>query len=285
MQRPPKLRPTSPIFRAGVGPRASPKNRYWKNLSPKNPPGEGSRQTRREPKKPAKRSAFRQSFAVISLLCGKRRRQARHKPGPTCRAGRHRADALPVEDAIAPDERRDANDLARAAIERLNRMNEVPRSQEAARVAETPRTPRRRRLIAARPVPLRRFGRFLRRSWFPPGVENFDSMTGSVPAKPAVAAAADGDDPRRLTPPADIPEPRPIDLLPIPVHRRRRPRWPKSVSAAKSVFTKSSRNRTSSSGKGKRLISRVVSRLQGLRRLLPRRARGRFAQPRPRAEC
>jgi hypothetical protein len=44
----------------------------------------------------------------------------------------------PAANASA-DERRDANDLARAAIERLNRSE--PRPQEAARAPETPRAP------------------------------------------------------------------------------------------------------------------------------------------------
>src|SRR5258705_8459197 len=45
------------------------------------------------------------------------------------------ATVPPVEAAIVPEERRDANDLARAAIERLRGANEPsPRAQEAARV-------------------------------------------------------------------------------------------------------------------------------------------------------
>ncbi|HEX9360070.1 MAG TPA: hypothetical protein VF922_00790, partial [Bradyrhizobium sp.] len=43
--------------------------------------------------------------------------------------------APPVEAAIVPEERRDANDLARAAIERLRGANDgSPRAQEAARI-------------------------------------------------------------------------------------------------------------------------------------------------------
>src|SRR5277367_5047400 len=48
--------------------------------------------------------------------------------------------APPAETAAVPDERRDANDLARAAIERLRGTTEgAPRVQEAARAPETPR--------------------------------------------------------------------------------------------------------------------------------------------------
>jgi hypothetical protein len=50
------------------------------------------------------------------------------------------APAAPVETAVAPDERRDANDLARAAIERLRANGETsPRAPETARAHETPR--------------------------------------------------------------------------------------------------------------------------------------------------
>ena len=50
------------------------------------------------------------------------------------------APAAPVETAVAPDERRDANDLARAAIERLRANGETsPRAPETARAPEAPR--------------------------------------------------------------------------------------------------------------------------------------------------
>ena len=50
------------------------------------------------------------------------------------------APAAPVETAVAPDERRDANDLARAAIERLRANGEAsPRAAETARAPEAPR--------------------------------------------------------------------------------------------------------------------------------------------------
>ena len=118
------------------------------------------------------------------------------------------APAPPVETASVPDERRDANDLARAAIERLRGGDNAPRQQEAARTpeasrVETPKneTPQVATAPALRPLP-------------PP-------ITVSTPAgepldqgsqtRPPYAANA-GSDPQRPTPPADIPVTRPLDL-------------------------------------------------------------------------
>jgi hypothetical protein len=115
--------------------------------------------------------------------------------------------APPVETASVPDERRDANDLARAAIERL-RGDNAPRQQEAARAPESSRTeaprneaPQVATAPALRPLP-------------PP-------ITVSTPAgepldqgsqtRPPYAANT-GSDPHRPTPPADIPVTRPLDL-------------------------------------------------------------------------
>src|SRR6267378_4773487 len=59
----------------------------------------------------------------------------------------------PVQATIVPEERRDANDLARAAIERLRGANEPsPRAQEAARVPEAPRAQDPPRVVSASPV-------------------------------------------------------------------------------------------------------------------------------------
>ena len=75
--------------------------------------------------------------------------------------------APPVEAAVAPEEHRDANDLARAAIERLRGASDgSPRAQEAARTRTRlafPDAPRVCRTGRRR----RRFGRFRRRSWSP----------------------------------------------------------------------------------------------------------------------
>lgn len=109
-----------------------------------------------------------------------------------------------AEASNAADERRDANDLARAAIERLRGVHDgSPRPQETARVPDAPR------VVAApavRPLP-------------PPILvstpsrETFDS-TGYSEAKPPYAAAARTDDAQRPTPPAEIPPipSRPLDL-------------------------------------------------------------------------
>ena len=68
--------------------------------------------------------------------------------------------APPIEAASVPDERRDANDLARAAIERLRGGENPPRQQEARAHPEAPRTeaprieaPRVAPAPALRPLP------------------------------------------------------------------------------------------------------------------------------------
>jgi hypothetical protein len=133
-----------------------------------------------------------------------------------------------AETASVPEDRRDANDLARAAIERLRGANEGSRSQEAARVPETPRVVS---APAIRPLP-------------PPIMvstperETQDSATGSFEARPPYAAAARNDDPRRPTPPADIPTP-PLDLraeAAVPSERGHTTVADDVLSAAKSVF-------------------------------------------------
>ena len=145
--------------------------------------------------------------------------------------------APPVETSAVPEDKRDATDLARAAIERLRGVNGAsPRVQEAIRLPETPRATTEPPHVASAPSvqPL------------PPPIvvsapntEASNPATGSVPVDPPYAAARI-DDPRRPTPPADIPSSAP------PVELRAEamlppPREHKSVaddvlSAAKSVF-------------------------------------------------
>jgi hypothetical protein len=146
--------------------------------------------------------------------------------------------APPVEAATAPEERRDANDLARAAIERLRGAGDgLPRAQEAARIPDAPRIPDQPRIVSAPPVrPL------------PPPImvstpqaETFDSASGSSQMKPPYAGAARIDDPRRPTPPADIPEAssRPLDLhaeATEPSAQEHTTVAEDMLSAAKSVF-------------------------------------------------
>ena len=142
-----------------------------------------------------------------------------------------------VETAIVPEERRDANDLARAAIERLRGANDgLPRPQEAARIPDAPRAQDPPRVVSASPVrPL------------PPPImvstpttQTFDS-SGSSRMKPPYAARID--DPRRPTPPADIPagspSSPPLDLHAEAEETSRRGHTTVAedvLSAAKSVF-------------------------------------------------
>ena len=119
------------------------------------------------------------------------------------------AEAAPA----TPEEHRDANELARAAIERLRGSGDVsPRPQEAARVTEAPRA-----IQAAPPVAAPVASAPAIRPLPPPIMvstpagDAFNASTGSTPAK-----SAGIDDPRRPTPPADIPEASPSLSLPIP---------------------------------------------------------------------
>jgi hypothetical protein len=152
--------------------------------------------------------------------------------------------APPVEAAIAPEEHRDANELARAAIERLRGAGEgSSRSQEAARTPDAPRVPDAARVpdpsrvVSAPPV----------RPLPPPimvstpGPETFDSTSGSSQIKPPYTGAVRIDDPRRPTPPADIPAAasRPLDLraeVAEPPARDHTSVAEDMLSAAKSVF-------------------------------------------------
>jgi hypothetical protein len=141
-------------------------------------------------------------------------------PGPT------------VEAAITPDEHRDANDLARAAIERLRGSNEgAPRAQEAARESvhvpdATARTAPVPPVAAVRPLP-------------PPimvSTPPADSYgSGPSPTQPYPATAR-VDDPRRPIPPADIPPAAPIDLRADASARPHTNVAEDMLLAAKSVF-------------------------------------------------
>jgi hypothetical protein len=136
--------------------------------------------------------------------------------------------APPVEAAIAPD--RDANDLARAAIERLRGTpDSSPRASEV-RLPDPPRVvaaPAAPTVSAPSVQPL------------PPPIlvstppaETFDAQT-----KPSYPATARADDPRRPTPPADIPDPKPLDLRADAIPTKPRTNVAEDVlSAAKSMF-------------------------------------------------
>ncbi len=131
--------------------------------------------------------------------------------GPAGRAGSRRRCAgchAAGRSRGAPEERRDANDLARAAIDRLRGGDESPRQKEAARPRTPDRTPRNeisRNPEAARVPEAPRVttepacGRCRPRSWY----------RRRLP-RPTNARV---DDPQRPTPPAEIPTMRPpLDL-------------------------------------------------------------------------
>ena len=112
--------------------------------------------------------------------------------------------APPVEAAAVPEERRDANDLARAAIERLRGNGEAaPRVQETARAPEANRavTPPVVSVPALRPLP-------------PPIMVSAPPADtyGQGASQPRPPYAANATDPSRPTPPAEIPLSRPLDL-------------------------------------------------------------------------
>ena len=155
------------------------------------------------------------------------------------------AALLPAEANAAPDDRRDANDLARAAIERLRNAKsseksaEQPRAPEAARAEEQPaRAQERARVnsvVYAPSVPQQSAMQPL-----PPAVTVAPgpSEAAVAPPKPfpePISGSSEirADDGLRLTPPADIPS-RPLDL------RAKQGRLSSVtedvVSAAKSVF-------------------------------------------------
>jgi len=143
--------------------------------------------------------------------------------------------AVPVETAVAPDERRDANDLARAAIERLRVNGESsPRASDMARIPDAPKIDAPR--VATTPA-LRSL---------PPPVMVSAPPTGepygqaSQQARPPYAATAEVSDPSRPTPPAEIPVSRPLDLradVAEPSVRERTTAAAEEVlSTAKSIF-------------------------------------------------
>jgi hypothetical protein len=143
---------------------------------------------------------------------------------------------VPVEAATVPEEKRDANDLARAAIERLRGSNEAsPRVQEAVRIPEARQAPEAPHVVSAPavqplPPPIMVSA---------PSTEVSNPATGSVPIKPPYGTARI-DDPRRPTPPADIPSSSPpVDLraeAALPPPREHTSVADDVLSAAKSVF-------------------------------------------------
>jgi hypothetical protein len=115
--------------------------------------------------------------------------------------------APPVEAAVTPEDRVNANEIARATLERLRGANEGPaRSMEAAHTPDSPRLvsspPAAVQVVRPLPPPI---------MVSTPGNDRLDSAPGSS-RNPPYAAAAPSDDPRRPTPPAEIPTAPPLDL-------------------------------------------------------------------------
>lgn len=135
---------------------------------------------------------------------------AEPKRHPQVQRERAVARLTPAETTTSPDERRDAADLARAAIERLRgtRTGEPARPQEAARSQETaPRQPEPPR-VAVQEVP----------RVVPPSVQPLPpAIMVSTPRvetpDPQIQPDTQPLDPRRPIPPANIPDAaRPLDL-------------------------------------------------------------------------
>jgi hypothetical protein len=121
----------------------------------------------------------------------------------------------PVETASVPADR-DANDLARAAIERLRKEDGQSHSQEASRAPETPHLQEAPRAVAPPTPPVSTAS--IRPLPPPitvivPPVEGQANNQGFGQGNPPhYTASINPDDSNRLVPPADIPPPPPIDL-------------------------------------------------------------------------
>jgi len=129
--------------------------------------------------------------------------------------------AAPVETASAPaEDHRDANDLARAAIERLRKEDSQSHTQEASRAPDAPRLQEAPRSTVAAPPPMASAS--VRPLPPPitviaPPVEGQGNNQGNSPSNMAsnpapYTASINADNPNGLVPPADIPPPPPIDL-------------------------------------------------------------------------
>jgi hypothetical protein len=142
------------------------------------------------------------------------------------------ASVAPTETPPTPEERRDANDLARAAIERLRVSEPQQRPQEAPRVPEAPRVQDAARAVSP-PQQVQQLPPPIMVST--PSIETY----GSLPSRPPYAPTEQTADPRRPRPPGEIPTPPPLDLQADATGSTRpdRPSVAEDVlSAAKSVF-------------------------------------------------
>ena len=130
-------------------------------------------------------------------------------PAPHEKAIAKAVPAAPVENAAATppaDEHRDANDLARAAIERLRNADSQHNTQEASRAPDAPRA------VASPVVAPPQATASLRPLPPPITVSTPPVEQPAAPAPGPYTASINNDDPNRPVPPADIPPPPPIDL-------------------------------------------------------------------------
>ncbi|MET4385878.1 hypothetical protein ABIB73_001623 [Bradyrhizobium sp. F1.4.3] len=141
------------------------------------------------------------------------REKAVAKSTPAVTAGVPVVEANSAPSAAPTTATPDANDLARAAIERLRKFPESKSAekspeaapQEAARAPEAPRAQEAPRIVTAAPSAVRPL---------PPPI-TVSTPSAETPANPPYTASVGNDDPNRLTPPADIPVPviaPPLDL-------------------------------------------------------------------------
>jgi hypothetical protein len=148
------------------------------------------------PEKPAPEKAEKQDAV------GERR----HQPAAKAAA---KPVAPSAEASAQPDERRDANDLARAAIERLRATEPRPAESRAPEAARAPEP--------AKPVDASAERGKVNNAVYAPATPSAPplaqppSVTVMPPPVDAAVAQAKSDDPSRPTPPAEIPS-RPLDL-------------------------------------------------------------------------
>jgi hypothetical protein len=162
--------------------------------------------------------------------------ETRHRqPGPREKGLVKSASVPAVEPTVAPEEHRDANELARAAIERLRGSNGgSSRVQEASRIPDPPRSPDVAHVVSAPPVSAPVVSS-------PPPLP--PAIMVSTPAIETSPAAVEIDNPNRPTPPAEIPAAsvpaEPLDLradAAQPPRRQHTNVAEEMLLAAKSVF-------------------------------------------------
>lgn len=145
------------------------------------------------PEKPASEKAEKQDAA------GERR----HQPAAKAAA---KPVAPPAEAGAQPDERRDANDLARAAIERLRATEPRPAESRAPEAARAPEP--------AKPIDASAERGKINNAVYAPATPSAPPLPPAVAVMPPPVDAvvqAKPDTASRLTPPAEIPS-RPLDL-------------------------------------------------------------------------